>query len=205
MSTAEWFRNPVWNDQVSAAFEAKLNRARRKEQYLRIQASTLAERRPEIAHLLLDRYFQMPDQFDAAQAHVDRAKAYVAQNFLSEAIAALERALSREAEFPQSRTQAFIDLPFLVARRGVRERYARARQLLEQHRDRVMFPVDIFKWNTACALIARDLGEPARDFAQAAPQAAQTKQSGFRDHQEVGLVGTSLHDVEQQMQRLCPP
>jgi tetratricopeptide (TPR) repeat protein len=203
MSIPEWFRSPVWNEAVSTAFEDKLRRARRKEQYLRIQASTLAERDPETAHLLLDRYFKMPDQFDAAQAHVDRARAYLAQNRLGEAIVAFERALAREAEFPKLLTHAFIELPFLVATHRVREHYVRALELLSQHRDRLMFPVDIFMWNAARALVARELGEQSFEFARAALEAAGASQSGFRHHPKVGLVGASLQEVEIQMRRLC--
>lgn len=76
--TAEWFRNARWNESVERSFNEKLRRARRKEQYLRIQASTLACSHPEVALRLLDRYFELPDDFDHAQAHVDRATALLA-------------------------------------------------------------------------------------------------------------------------------
>ena len=38
MSRDDWFRHTAWNDKIAAQFEAKLKRARRKDQYLRIQA-----------------------------------------------------------------------------------------------------------------------------------------------------------------------
>src|SRR5471030_1529246 len=44
--TAEWFRQTEWNDSAERAFEEKLGRARRKAQYLRIQACTLAQSEP---------------------------------------------------------------------------------------------------------------------------------------------------------------
>jgi len=61
MGTTEWFRNASWSEVVAAQFEVKLARARRKEQYLRIQASTLASVEPDVAHKLLDRYLALPD------------------------------------------------------------------------------------------------------------------------------------------------
>ena len=73
--TTDWFRNTTWNKSVERAFDEKLRRAKRKEQYLRIQACTLARSYPEVALKLLDRYFELPDDFDHAQAHVDRATA----------------------------------------------------------------------------------------------------------------------------------
>ena len=75
--TVEWFRNTTWNESIQAAFDAKLRRARRKGQYLRIQACTLARSHPEIALELLERYLALPDDFDRAQAYVDRAMAFL--------------------------------------------------------------------------------------------------------------------------------
>ena len=57
-----WFRKSTWDEKIAARFEEKLRRARRKEQYLRIQACCLASTFPVIALGLLDRYFAMPDQ-----------------------------------------------------------------------------------------------------------------------------------------------
>jgi hypothetical protein len=64
----EWFRNTAWDASIERAFDDKLRRARRKEQYLRIQASTLTRSHPDAALKLLDRYFALPNDFDRAQA-----------------------------------------------------------------------------------------------------------------------------------------
>ena len=64
----DWFRNTTWNDDVARRFEEKLRRARRKEQYLRIQACTLATTYPHVALDLLERYFALSDDFGHAQA-----------------------------------------------------------------------------------------------------------------------------------------
>ena len=116
---SEWFRNTTWNESVERAFDEKLRRARRKEQYLRIQAGMLARSHPEVTLKLLDRYFQLPDDFDHALAHVERAEALIQLGRTSEAIAAYEAALAREATFPKLRTQAYLDLPYLIATRGI--------------------------------------------------------------------------------------
>jgi len=42
MMADEWFRNVSWDVSIARRFEEKLARARKKEQYLRIQACTLA-------------------------------------------------------------------------------------------------------------------------------------------------------------------
>jgi hypothetical protein len=90
MSADDWFRNATWNEAIASAFEAKLRRAKRKEQYLRIQASMLARTSPAVAHALLDRYFELTDDYDHAQAHVDRASAYVAEERVEEAVASYD-------------------------------------------------------------------------------------------------------------------
>lgn len=205
MNTNEWFRNDSWNEEVAALFELKLRRARRKEQYLRIQACTLAKSHPAIAHELLDRYFELPDNFDHAQAHVDRATAFLAEGKNREAMQAYEAALAREAAFPNLLTQAWIELPYLIASSEIHASYERAVEVLEQQKNRQMFPVDRFKWNAACALISSAQGEgaTARQFAEAALSAAREGTSGLRYHPTIGLVSASQSEVEARLQRLC--
>src|SRR5712691_2136419 len=132
MSAEDWYRNSKWNCEIASRFEEKLRRARRKEQYLRIQASMISKKHPEVALTLLDRYFELPDDFDHAQAHVDRASAYLSMGRVEEAVASYEAALRREAEFPRLLTMACVDLPFLIATRKVSQRYGQALALLDQ-------------------------------------------------------------------------
>ena len=186
----EWFRNKEWNAEIASSFNERLGRARRKEQYLRIQASTLANTHPTVSLELLDRYFELPDDFDHAQAHVDRATALLTLGRTDEAIEAYEAALTREAAFPKLLTGAYLEMPFLVAVGKIRNMYERSLELLEAHEDRLMFPVDHFRWHAAKALIAADsqLSEVATRHANQALEAASAQQSGFRYHSSVGLV-----------------
>jgi len=101
MARDDWFRHTEWNAEIEAAFFDKLRRARDKPQCLRIQASTIATRRPDVALRLLDQYFELGDHFDHAQAHVARASAYLALGDTDQAIAAYEAALAREHEYPK--------------------------------------------------------------------------------------------------------
>lgn len=193
----EWFRNEAWNPAVAQVFEDKLRCARRKEQYLRIQANTLATSHPQVALDLLERYFALPDQSDQAQAHVDRSQALLALGRVDEAIASYEAALAREAVMPNVQTQAGLDLPFLIATRGIKPRYERALELLETHETRRMFPVDQFRWHAAHSLIARDTGVPevAVFHAKHALDAAGLEHSELRFHSNVGLVGERYEHV----------
>ena len=176
MARDDWFRRTEWNADAEAAFFGKLSRARDKKQYLRIQASTIAPHYPEVALRLLDQYFDLGDHFDHAQAHVDRASAYLALGDTDRAIAAYEAALAREHHNPQLLTQAYLDLPFLIASHGITSRYEQALRLLQQHRSRLMFPVDHFRWHAAHALIASAQGQTSlRESTRASHSMPQQK------------------------------
>jgi tetratricopeptide (TPR) repeat protein len=157
----------------------------------------LARRLPEVALRLLDNYLQLGDHFDLAQAHADRANAYLALGDTERAIAAYEVALAREDEYPDVITQAWLDLSFLVSRLGITSRFQQALQLLEQHQSRLMFPVDYFRWHAAHALIFSAQGHPAlaREHASRALDFAAAEHSGFRYHPTVGLVGRQYEDI----------
>ena len=205
MSSDDWFRNTEWNAESEAVFFAKLRRAKRKEQYLRIQASTLAASHPEVALRLLNEYFKLDDKFDHAQAHVDRATAHLAMGNSDGAIQSYEEALRREKEFPNLQTQAYLDLPYLIATRRVDRLYDRALQLLATFQSRLVFPVDHFRWHAATALILSvngDLSE-ARSSACTALNWAGKTHSGFRYHPTIGLVGVKYDAVESVLTDLC--
>jgi len=201
MARDDWFRQTDWNAEIEAAFFEKLRRARDKKQYLRIQASTIAGRKPEVALRLLDEYFALGDHFDQAQAHADRASAYLALGDSEHAVAALEAALAREEQYPRLLTYAYLDLPFLIASHRIESRYKQALELLERHKTRLTFPVDHFRWHTTYALILSAQGQKssAREHARLALAAAAKDHAGLRYHPSVGHVGTKYEDIREQL------
>jgi tetratricopeptide (TPR) repeat protein len=202
---ADWFRNAEWNSDIEAAFFAKLKRARGKSQYLRVQACTLAATHPRIALRLLDQYFALGDNFDAAQAHVDRATAFLSLGQVEDALASYEAALTVEAKRPNYQTQASLDLPFVIACQGIVARYEQALHLLDRHQSRLSFPVEYFRWHTSRALISGAVGVTAEAKAQArlALAAAEKDHSGFRYHPSVGLVGDNYQQIRQRLAALA--
>lgn len=195
--SGNWFRNANWNEALEQRFNEKLKRKKLKAQYLRIQASTLARTHPEATLRLLEQYFELPDDAERAQAYVDRATALLTLGRDSEAVAAYEAAMAREAEYPQVETQAHLDLPFQVAVRRLSDHYDRALELLEAHKNRLLFPIDHFRWHAAQALIAADRGqaETANEHRAAAQKAAAAEYSGFDSHPKAGLVRNRYDDV----------
>ncbi len=203
MTRHSWCRNWDWDSRIESAFFAKLGRARNKAQYLRCQASILAKRHPTVALRLLDQYFSLGDHFDLAQAHVDRATAFLSLADIEHAIEAYEAALSVEERRPNISTQAYLDLPLLIATRRDKMRYGRALSLLEQGTSRLVFPVDHFRWHAANAFIDLALGrfDDAREHARAALNAASTENSGFHYHPRVGLVDGSYDGIRRELAR----
>lgn len=190
MARGDWYRNNNWNADIEAEFQQRLLRARDKSQYLRIQASLLAGSHPRIALSLLDQYFALGDHFDNAQAHVDRAKALIALDDVAAAMSSYEAALTREHEYPQSKTQAYLYYACLVTNARITRLYDRAIELLDAHRERLTFPVDRYLGHGARAILLQELGriDQARQFAGLALAASREVQSGFRYHQHFGLV-----------------
>jgi tetratricopeptide (TPR) repeat protein len=186
----DWCRNSSWNADIESDFRQRLRRARDKSQYLRIQASHLAESHPQVALSLLDQYFALGDHFDKAQAYVDRARAFVALDDLDAAISSYEAALTREREFPHFKTYAYLDYACLVTNVRATRLYVRAMEVLDAHRERLVFPVDRYLANGARAILLQELGraDEARIFADRAMAAAREVESGFRYHKHVGLV-----------------
>jgi tetratricopeptide (TPR) repeat protein len=203
MST-DWFRNIEWNDEIESAFNRKLSRSKMQEQCIRVQASTLAKSHPEVSLKLLDRYFDMPDDFYHAQAYCDKATALLALGRIDEAVESYDAAIAREEEFPQLQTQAHLELPFTVAVGKLSAQYPRALEVLGKYEDRLLFPVDYFKWHTAHALIAADQDQPesAIDHAREALAAADRKHSGFDSHPKAGLVAGRFGEVKVTLKEL---
>ncbi len=205
MSRDDWFRHTTWNEEVAAKFEAKLKRARRKDQYIRIQACTLARTHPEVALQLLERYFAEVDRFGDAQAHVDRATAFVALGRLEEAVNAYEEALRIEAKVPNLLTSAGFELPYLVALNSLTQHYDRALKILKESQSRITFPIEKFQWNAANALIAglQKRAAEASAFARQALDAASKDSSGFRYHAKLGLVSKEHANALRQLRAYC--
>ncbi|GGP45854.1 hypothetical protein GCM10009347_11530 [Shewanella algicola] len=197
MSSDDWYRNKDWNESIEENFYSKLKRARsQRDQYLVIQALTLTERHPEISLRLVDEYFESrKDQYDDVRALLAKADALIALDNLEKGISAYQEILERERDFPNHQTGVYLDYPYLVATKKIENEYANALNVLNEHIDRLTFPLDYYKWHASKALINNDGSE-----AKKALDAAEVKKSGFSFHQNVGLVGK---EHERTIKRLC--
>lgn len=197
MSSEDWYRNIDWNESIEERFYSKLKRARtQRDQYLVIQALTLADKHPKVSIRLVGEYFESrKDQYDDVLAFLAKANAFIALKDIESCIFTFKEGLEREKEFPNHQTGVYLDYPYLVATQKIEHEYANALDVLNEHVDRLTFPLDHFKWHASKALINNDGSE-----AQKALDAAKVKKSGFRFHQDVGLVGK---EHEKTIKHLC--
>ena len=132
----------------------------------------------------------MKENFDHAQAHVDRADAFRTLGRIDDALESYRAALAREEKFPNYLTQAYLELPLLIATQSIREKYGYALDLLGTNKARIMVPIEHFRWHTSIAFIAADCDNvaEAKTHAQYALELASLTYSGFRYHPTFGLV-----------------
>ena len=106
------------------------------------------------------------------------------------AVSSYRSALAREEEFPNTRTNSFVEYPLLVAEQGLAEHFADALRVFAVRRADVAFPVQRFMWHAARALILSAQREPmqAQEEARIALASADASSSDFRYHQSLGLV-----------------
>jgi len=203
MASNDWYRNTEWNSRIRETFFARLARARsQRDQYLAIQALTLAPRFPKSALELVNVYFETRrSDFHDARALLAKAEAFRSMEEIPKAINAYKDVLVKEAELPHFKTRTCFDLPYLIATNGIVSEYGFALEILADGLDELAFPVDVFLWHAANALMAFDEGrrDEAAEHAIKAIEAAEVKKSGFRFHKNVGLIGKDHLDVTKRL------
>lgn len=118
------------------------------------------------------------------RALLAKADALLALNKESEAMDAYRAVLTREEESPKHQSTTYVRYPYLVATLRLESEYDHALKILKKHVNRLMFPVDTFMWYASKAII-----ENNPEYAKKALDVAEIKKSGFRFHQNLGLVG----------------
>ena len=206
LSSQDWFRNKRWSRRLEHEFFDKLARARsQRDQYLAIQALTLAKHEPVAALRLVDHYFETRKKdFHDIQALSARVDAYSSLGEMPKVIENYQAILAREAKRPSHKTTAYVDFPYLVATENLEDQFDFALTVLESRKRDVMFPLDRFKWHAAYALISANKGDlgGAQKHAESALSAAEADKSGFRYHQNLGLVGKEHKETLRALRKL---
>ena len=184
--TDDWYRNKVWNKKVEDKFFTKLDRARsQRDQYLVIQALTLSRIEPNITLNLTKLYFETKkSDFENVRALLANVNAFKTLGLTNEVSKNYQAILEREKEFPKHKTTSNVDYPYWVATQEILKEYQNALDVLTNDNEQILFPIDRFKRYSALAIINND-----ESYARKALDVAEVKKSGFRYHQNVGLVG----------------
>ena len=212
MSKTEWFRRTTWSDADQEDFNARLNRSRgagNKAQYLRIQAAHLSEAGHHAGAIeLLDRLFaRFPERIELAQAQAQKADSLAKMGQIESAIQEYRAALQTERDFPNVRTNAWLDFGWLVVKGQLTDFYQEVSQVLLEFREEgdLKFPAIEYRYAAIQALLADARGEKgrAREFAKQAFAEAAKDHSGLRYHPTVGLVGSERDTFESRLRGLA--
>lgn len=210
MSRHDWFRRNTWTDQDRREFNAQLERGRgSKAQFLRIQAGCLAAAGQYAAAIeLLDRMFdEFPDEIQLAQGHLQKAESLFRLGKIEPSILEFRLALQAERDFPNVKTQAWVDFPFFIVSQQCTDLFAEAVSVFEEFADEsaLAFPATRYRYFVVLALVAHANGEQAsaRQYAKEALAEASKERSGLRYHPTVGLVGARPDDIDQQLRKLA--
>ncbi len=175
----DWYRNEEWDDEIERAFFAKLKRARsQRDQYLAIQAVVLADSQPEVTIRLAQHYFETrTGRFNDSRVLAAQGNAYRTLGKVDDALASYQAALARQREFPSSVAVSGTSVAYYIATEGIDDQYGFALSLLEDDSGGSIWPVSVFRWNAAKALILSASGEfdAARRFSLGALEAASVR------------------------------
>lgn len=190
-----WFDSPAWSPQVQAEFEAKLQRARKKAQYLRSKGAALVEagdrmRREAGRELLLRLVREYPDELTISWAHEFLGDAFAVDGMHEEAEKHYREALAAYERTSGVRGHAHVRLAELISATHQTEKYEEAEKLLDAYDP--LFKIDYFRAFTVRARLAAERGdfESAAGFASAALELKADRKPQLPRHPDVGHVKT---------------
>ena len=212
MNREDWYRRSTWTERDRDEFNARLKRSRgaaNKAQYLRIQALYLAEAGcHEGAIELLDQMFaEFAERIQLAQAHAQKADSLAKLGQTETAIREYRAALQAERDFPNVRTQAWLDFGWFVVEKQLTALYSEVLQVLEEFRDNagMKLPAIEYRYSAIQSLLADARGEriAAREFSKQALAEASKSHSGLQYHPMIGLVGPERAKFESRLEALA--
>lgn len=206
MSSEDWYRNETWDEDIEAAFFVKLKRSRsQRDQYLIIQAVHIKENFPDKALKLIGIYFETKTTtYHDGRAWDVRRDVYLAAEKYDDAINCMKVSLQIERENPKFQGTSATLYPYLIACRAIKHEYEGVLTFLDSIELKSPFPDAHFKWNAALSLIHADLKNTPKSkyHAKLALEAAEVKQSPFRYHRSLGVVGNEHIDTIGKLEKI---
>ena len=194
----DWFRKKSWTKKDEEHFFAKLNRARKwgRPQYLRIQAVELImTKKPDLLKvaesLLIKMLDEYPDeQSERSLALNSLADIYRLQNELPKAIEYYKKSMDFEQEYPNVKTNSYLDYSELIIKTNNTEKYDDVLDILLERQKELLFPIDKYKTASIISIIYNFKNEMglAKQYAEIAEENANAQTSGLRYHKNLGVV-----------------
>jgi tetratricopeptide (TPR) repeat protein len=213
MGRHDWYRRSTWTADDQREFRERLVRSRsnfHKSQYLRIQALSLARAAPPwltAALELLEEFLRdYPEQTtQLAEVHAQRGACYVELGLHGEAITAFRESLAVERQFPNVKSDAYLEYAELVLALERRDLYEDALTELLERTSGEPFPVQRYRSGAATAFLCDALGRhgDAKAAATRAIAAAGETESPFPYHRQLGVVKDTNGDVQARLWRLA--
>jgi hypothetical protein len=207
----DWCRRKSWSSKDEAEFFARLARSRspfHKAQYLRIQAGELAAvGRPDLTRVALEllskHLAEFSDPYAQTQAHFAAAGCHAQLGDNEEAVKHFRLSLKENRQAPHIELGTTLEFPWFVVSRQLTALYDEALGMIESAH--IAFPVQSFKAAVVRAVIAECRGETraAAHYAREALSAAELRESQFRYHRQLGLVGPEYAVIMKRLKKLA--
>lgn len=201
-----WYQHETWDDEIEQAFFSRLKKARsQRDQYLAIQVFSLAQSRPEVSIRLAQHYFETrTGKFNDARVLAAQGNAHKMLGNAEDALASYQAALSVQSESPSFNAISGTAIAYYIATEEWEDKYDLALSLLQEDSGGSIWPVAVFSWNAAMALImfAKGKHDDARRFSLGALDAASVRQTELTYHREVGLVDESFAPIVEKLRNI---
>lgn len=190
--TGDWYRSTDWASDTRETFFAKLARSRtQRDQYIVIQALTLASEVPEATLELIELYFETrTDDFHDGRAENARMQALMALGRHDDVANSMRAALAFDAANDSLKTGTAMEYITYVVTHRLVDRFKDLEGLLGDTAPHFLMPREGYGWYAAKAVIADHKGavDEARLFASAALKQADRTTSDLPGHPGLGLV-----------------
>ena len=207
-----WFRKTTWTAKDQEEFWTRHRRSRgnyNKSQYLRIQASHLAQTGEpallDAAMELLNRSLdEFPEPSQLSCHLMQRGDIFLRRGQIDEALGEFRAAISRERVYPSARTQCWISFGWVASVHRRVELFDEVEKVISERCKDALFRIDFYRMHAIHAMIAMLRGDRicARQHAEAALREATKTHSGFRYHSKLGLVNDTDSVVRKQLEEL---
>jgi len=195
----DWYRNTEWGDHTREAFFSKLKRSRsQRDQYLAIQALTLAPHVPDAALELAAHYFETrTGDFDDNRVRLAQARAYCAAGRLDDAADTYRQAALADAANPTFKTNSAVEYARFVVENALSQRYREVAHWMGDTEAEFLLPREGYLWHGIKAAVAADAGNSneARRHAVLALDYAARKKSSIANHPGLGIVSAQELDT----------